>query len=50
MKNRRRKGRKQKQDKLIENQLFNEFNLIKRINNIKIINRDLSSLSTKIDN
>ena len=40
----------QKWEKLKGNQLFNEFSLSERINNIKIINRGLSSLSTKIDN
>ena len=40
----------QKWEKLKGNKLFNEFSLSERINNIKIINRGLSSLSTKIDN
>ena len=40
----------QKWNNLEGNELFNEFSIKEKINNIKIGNRGLSSLSTKIDN
>ena len=40
----------QKWNNLKDKELFNEFSLTERINNIKIRNKGLSSLSTNIDN
>ena len=40
----------QKWNNLKDKELFNEFSLNERINNIKISNKGISSLSTNIDN